>query len=240
MITDIVDVNRISSEAVGGGAAPPHTRWVVRDSARRLDETDRFDAFLHECESCDPESLAQFVALPPSSRPDIIDRLQAAQTAGACRLVRLCPGAEGHGYPLSDWLLSPLPEVAARLSLSLAIDYGDAATPPPWNDIYRFVRTYPDLAIVLLGISLDADLAYAAVLDAAPNVLVDTSRAGDSGCVAQVVRRFGNHRVVLGSGNGEGVTFEALTEVLDATELPAVTRTNATALQAGTWCEEYL
>jgi predicted TIM-barrel fold metal-dependent hydrolase len=239
VISDIVDVNRISSESIVG-AVPPRTRWVVRDSARRHDETDRFDAFLHECASCDPESLAQFVALPPSSRPDMIDRLRAAQTAGACRLVRLCPGTEGHGYPLSDWVLSPLPEVAERLSLSLAIDYGDASTPPPWADIYRFVRAYPDLAIVLLGVALHADLTYTAVLDAAPNVIVDTSRAGDGACVAQVVRRFGNHRVVLGSGHGDGVPFEALMEALDATELAAVTRTNAAALQAGTWREEYL
>lgn len=239
MIRDIVDVNRIVSGSIVG-AVPPYTRWVVRDSARRLDETDRFDAFLHECEWSDPHSIAQFVALPPSSRPGMIDRLRAAQSAGAGRVVRLCPGAQGHGYPLSDWVLSPLPEVAARLSLALAIDYGDASAPLPWDDIYRFVRAYPDLAIVLLGVALHTDLAYSALLDAAPNVLVDTSRAGDGAGVAEVVRRFGSHRVVLGSGHGDGARLEALTEELEPTELASVRIANAVALQAGTWCEEYL
>jgi len=236
---DVVDVNRIISDSVVR-PDPPYTRWVVRDSARRLDETDRFDAFLHECESSGPHSIAQFVALPPSSRPDMIDRLRAAQSAGASRVVRLCPGAQGHGYPLSDWVLTPLPEVAVRLSLGLAVDYGDASAPLPWDDIYRFVRAYPDLAVVLLGIALDADLAYAALLDAAPNVLVDTSRAGDGACVAEVVRRFGSHRVVLGSGQGDGVPLEALRKELHPTDLAAVRNTNAVALQAGTWCGENL
>lgn len=170
----------------------------------------------------------------------MIDRLHAALSAGASRVVRLCPGAQGHAYPLFDWVLSPLPEVAVRFSLALAVDFGDAGTPMPWDDIYRFVRAYPDLAIVLLGVALGADLSYPALLDFAPNVIVDTSRAGDGASVAEVVRRFGSHRVVVGSGHGDGVPLDALTEGLDPTDLAAVRNANAIALQAGTWCGEYL
>src|SRR4029077_11639884 len=114
VISEVIDVNLIAAEPLGAPIRP-HTRWVVHDSARRVDETDRFNAFLHECKSVDADSLAQFIALPPSSRSGMIDQLRGALAAGACHLVRLCPGLEGHGYPLSTWVLSPLPEVAARL-----------------------------------------------------------------------------------------------------------------------------
>lgn len=238
-MTSVVDVNRILADgSIRTGSQ--QSLWAVSNSSRRLDTTDMFESFLQECRHAGPTVLAQLVALPPSSRPDMIKRLCSAQQAGACPVVRLCPGAAGHGYPLADWVLSPLPETTARLSMALAIDYGEEPTAWAWDDVYRFARAYPGLAIVLLGVALDADRTCPALLDAAPNVLVDTSRASDGVTVRTILRRFGRHRVVFGTGLRGGVPLKSLEAILETPELEAVANSNARSLQAGTWSEEYL
>lgn len=133
-----------------------------------------------------------------------------AVTNNAGRVVRIRPGANGDGYPLLDWVLSPLPETCERENIGLAIDYVGAA--PPWDDVVRFSRAYPGLPIILVGAAIGQDGVIPAALDVAPNLVLALSAERDRNSLARLVERFGAHR---------------FTERLDA-------------FDAGTWREAHL
>ena len=114
----------------------------------------------------------------------------------AGRMVRVCPGPNGHGYPLLDWILSPLPESCERENLGLAIDYQGALI--PWDDVVRFARAFPALPMVLIGASIGEDGVIRAALDVAPNLILELSAPGGE-TLARLVDRFGSHRFTGGA-----------------------------------------
>jgi hypothetical protein len=127
--------------------------------------------------------------------PTVDGSLQHAldAVAGAAgRMVRLRPGPNGDGFPLVDWVLSPLPETCERENLGLVIDYQGAAI--PWDDVVRFSRAYPALPMVLIGASIGNDGVIPAALDAAPNLILELASAPVDEKVAALVARFGAHR----------------------------------------------
>lgn len=126
-----------------------------------------------------------------------------ARDAG--RIVRIRPGPNGDGYPLLDWVLSPLPETCERENLGLAIDYQGARI--PWDDVVRFSRAYPALPMVLIGASIGDDGVIPAALDVAPNLILEVSAAPDGESLAQLVDRFGAHRFTQSADAFEAGTW---------------------------------
>lgn len=108
------------------------------------------------------------------------------------RMIRISPGPNGDGYPLLDWVLSPLPETCERENLGLAINYQGAAI--PWDDVVRFARAYPALPMVLIGASIGNDKVIPAALDVAPNLILELSAGPGGEPPARLVDRFGAHR----------------------------------------------
>ena len=106
--------------------------------------------------------------------------------------VRIRPGPNGDGYPLVDWVLSPLPETCERENLGLAVDYRGAAI--PWDDVVRFSRAYPALPIVLVGAAIESDGVIPAALDLAPNLILELASALVGETLARLVHRYGAHR----------------------------------------------
>ncbi len=115
-----------------------------------------------------------------------------AVAGDAGRMLRIRPGPGGDGYPLVEWVLSPLPETCERENLGLAIDYRGAGI--PWEDVVRFSRAYPALPMVLVGASIGRDGVIPAALDAAPNLILELISAPADERLAGLVARFGAHR----------------------------------------------
>jgi len=115
-----------------------------------------------------------------------------AVAAGAGPMIRISPGSNGDGYPLLDWVLSPLPETCDRDDLGLAIDYRGAAI--PWDDVVRFARAHPALPIVLIGASIGGDGVLPAALDMTPNLILELASAPVDASATTLVARFGPHR----------------------------------------------
>jgi hypothetical protein len=127
--------------------------------------------------------------------PTVDGSLQQALDAVAAdtgRMLRISPGPNGDGYPLLDWVLSPLPETCERENLGLAIDYRGAAI--PWDEVVRFSRAYPALPIVLIGTSIGGDGVIPAALDMAPNLILELASAPVDAKGAGLIARFGAHR----------------------------------------------
>jgi hypothetical protein len=107
--------------------------------------------------------------------------------------VRIRPGPNGDGYPLVDWVLTPLPETCDRENLALAIDYQGARI--PWDDLVRFSRAYPSLPMVLSGASIGNDGVIPAALEVAPNLILEVAPlSARTEALDRLVARFGSHR----------------------------------------------
>jgi hypothetical protein len=208
--------------------------WVVNPLARRNDPA-AFDgatppiANVREC----------VVAMPESSG-DLPARVSAARAAGAPAVVWVCPGPDGHGYPMQSWAVSPIPEFCERENLALIVDPGD--TPEyPWADIVSFARAYPRLPIVTLGAPLVGPTTSRA-LDATPNLIFDISgldSTSDLAALAVVARGRGTHRLVYGSGDCD-IAATKIAAAFAAGDTVEIFSGNAARLDNGTWGSEFL
>jgi hypothetical protein len=213
--------------------------WV---SVRSADPQTIDALVLEACLELGNGVRAQVTALPPVTGSDAIDRVVDAIAGGACRAVRVAPGARGHRYPLADWVLTPLPEVCDREGLALAVDWGGSEH-IAWQEVVSFARAYPGLPLVLVGADLELDRAIPAALECAPNLVIELSALATVAPLAQLAARVGQHRFVYGSGGrADSGLLGAIREGdgLDDSTRTAVLAANADALGSGRWAAEFL
>jgi hypothetical protein len=181
----------------------------------------------------------QFVGAPSADPCSMIARLRAAIDAGAPRVVRLFPAGGGHGYPLEEWVLAPLPAICEREGYALALDYGADAN-VPIGEVARFARSAPEVPMVLLGTHLGVNLGAWRLLDRCPNVLMQLTPAGDADARVDAVRRFGAHRFVFGSRRFEIDSGMPQFGELTPHDRAAVFGGTARLLDHLRWREQYL
>lgn len=179
---------------------------------------------------------AQLTAFPPLSGYDSPARVIGMTRDGASRVIRLQP-AQRRGFPLRPWVLSPLPEHCEREGLALALDYWGADA-PDWVEVVEFARAYPPLPMVLLGRSLLNELAAPAALEAAPNLIVETSEFCPRLC--DLVSEFGAHRFIYGSGAFAATANQAAPAPAEDVAAERILVENARELESGRWREDYL
>jgi hypothetical protein len=205
--------------------------WVTPRAARTGDPAAG-DALAAVCDGIDTLQVMP-VLVPPTGAPGALERALRIAASAALRVVRLCP--RGHGYPLVDWTVSPLPELCARERMAMVLDF--APGDPPWRDIVDLARRHPALPLVVIGGPAGAVHTMPAVLDATANVLVDVSGHPDLRAIPALVAAFGSHRFVWGSGGKrEAVAGRSRLDGLG----DAILGSNAAALGAGTYTERFL
>jgi len=212
--------------------------WVI-DGRARSEDPARYEAM--DLASQDrTRRLRPCLVAMPGPLDELERRLADHRRAGAPAVIRICPGAQGHGYPLESWALSPLPEFAEREELALIVDYGAAEGGYPWSEVVKFARDYPRLPIAALGAPLDGPTA-ARALDATPNLILETSafigKAGSG--LSDLVRACGAYRFAHGSG-GARAPVSALVEAIEAGDAEIVLAGTADHLANGTWGSTYL
>jgi hypothetical protein len=239
-----IDVNLIVEEATGAELR----RWMelmaeqrvvgawVTPRAARTGDPAAGDALAAVCHGIDALKVVP-VLVPPTGAPGALERALRIAASAALRIVRLCP--HGHGYPLVDWMVSPLPELCARERMGMVLDFAPAD--PPWRDVVDLARRHPALPLVVIGGSAGATHTVPAVLDATANVLVDVSGHPDPGAIPGLVATFGSHRFVWGSGGSpEAMAGRSRLGALDEPGGAAILGGNAAALGAGTYAERFL
>ena len=232
----VVDVNRIVDLTGELADLPPgHEAWLVHDKSRHADPQEPDETLLKACGSLGIHCRAQLVLMPPFL-DDWAERGMHAGSSGACRMVRLCPGPKGHGYPLVDWVISPLPETCERENVALAIDYQDSGI--PWSEVVSFARAYPAVPMIVTGAAVGEDRTIQAALPVAPNLVIELSGLRTGQGLAPLVERFGAHRFVYGSG-GRGSETRIPRELAPSV-LEALVAGTADAIESGAWRETYL
>jgi len=214
--------------------------WAIDPRARRADPAV-FDDIGNTPSSTPLGSRACMIAMPGSVE-DLARRVALYRDAGAPAAVRICPGADGHGFPLEPWAVSPIPEFCDREGLALLVDFGgDTSWAYPWSDIVRFARLYPYLAVVALGAPLDGPVASRA-LDATSNLILETSAAvGEEGprILSRVSDMHGARRLVYGSGAG-GLAPREIIDQLPEADARVILAETADRLADASWAARHL
>jgi Amidohydrolase len=209
----VVDVNRIVGPVPTGDVPSA-------DAPGLLAELDRLaiDAacVVHSQDLYyDPTAMAELPADPRLIRVPVVvpGPLGTGVPAGA-RVVRMCP-AEHRFLLTAPHGIAVARELAeSTVSVLLALE----SVGP--GEIHRLATEVPSLRIVLINTGYRALRELADLMDAHPEVRVDTATLSGHLAVEWVVRRYGAHRVLFGTGapltDDAGPRFQ-----LDHLELPA-------------------
>jgi hypothetical protein len=224
MVIGSVDPRDVQRLASAGERAGLLGLWVTAEASRSTDPERPDDALIDACEAI-PALVPVPVLVPPTGFPRAHSRAVELMSGGAHRVVRLCPVT--HGYPLLDWVVSPIPELCARHGVALMLDFD--AGPVPWGGVVDFARMFPSLPLITLGADVARDRALPAVLDHALNLLMATG----SDDIEYLTATFGHHRFVWSGGSSEPTApCRGLPE--------AIASGNAEALWAGSYAGAHL
>jgi hypothetical protein len=127
--------------------------------------------------------------------------------------VRLFP--RSHNYPLSPWLLESLVEWLLTCGLPLFLWHEET----DWDSLHTFSGAFPELPVVLetqtRKILYHARPLFA-LLEARPNLCVETSNLVGPDFLGYAVRHFGAERLVFGSFLPQNDPLAALGMLLDS------------------------
>jgi len=247
MAPDAVDVNLVIDAAGCDAASQSQARlhgngissgWVTA-AASRTEDPEKHDELLARACERSPSLHPVPVLIPPTAVPGAYERARRLAATARCRVVRLCPS--GHGYPLADWVLSPLPELCEREGVALVLDFAPEAL--RWSETVAFARAYPALPMVVLDAEIGLDRALPAALDAAPNLLLHVAQLPSPEHLVRLADVYGTSRFVWGSGPpGAGAARESIAaaEGLGEEGRAAILHDNAQALQDGGYAERFL
>lgn len=236
----VIDVNRwLRTKVPSDDDGWLDEAWVI-DPRQRSQDPRLFELSLVEaCCARGPKLRPQLVAIPSSGR-ELEGRLAALRPAGGAAVARICLGAAGHGYPPELWAIAPLPELCDRERLALALDYPGPDQGGAWAEIVRLARTYPRLPIILLAAAIDRGWAADRALDAAPNLILETSAVDNPASLGRLVSEHGAYRFVFGSGAGRAGVEVIAAGVQGESDLEALIAGNADLLGTGRWGEAFL
>jgi predicted TIM-barrel fold metal-dependent hydrolase len=142
-----------------------------------------------------------WVVLPAATGEAPPEEAQVAQLlAAGGRAARLCPVA--HRLSLEPWEVDRLLGALAERRVPLLLDMDNAhwSEARPWRFVEWACRTYPRLPVVLLREPQANLRTLYALLDRAPNLVVETSYFQAHDGIAEVAARWGAARLVFGTG----------------------------------------
>ncbi len=212
--------------------------WVAAIEAREREADDLTDLLRAVCSGSVLSAIN--VLFPPSGITGTVTRFYELASDADCRIARLCPTT--HGYPLADWVVSPLPELCERFHFSLLLDFNHE--PIPWTDVVAFARAFPAVPMILLACRIGEERVIGAALDYAPNLLLELSKLTSTVALEELVSVYGHHRFVFGSGGSSHASRQIMSclqeTALDPATITAIVEGNARLLASGAYAERYL
>jgi hypothetical protein len=148
----------------------------------------------------------------------------AALAASNVRAVCLYPA--GQGYPLADWQCAALLGPLAEHRLLLLLELGEIGFP----ELHWLCAGYPTLRVVLLSTGYRVLRPLYALLEAHPNLYLDTSSLTNFGALEALCARFGADRLLFGTGqprsDGAGMVAALHYAALEMAQIEAIGATN--------------
>lgn len=150
-------------------------------SAALADEAD-----LYPCWVLLPPGTDEFP--PPAT-------LLATMAEEGVRAARLCPSPARHNFSLEPWCSGALLKVleGARVPLFLDLDETN------WSQVAALLATYPELPLVLTGVTYRIDRYLFPLLAQFPQLHIELSGYQGLHALENLVQRYGPERLLFGS-----------------------------------------
>lgn len=128
-----------------------------------------------------------------------VERMRASGVVMARMHPSTSPSA--HRFFLAPWVIGAMAEALAAADIPLALDFSlFRRAEPPWDQLHRLMVDHPALRIVLMDIQGRNNRTLYPLLEAFPNLLVQSAGLNVHRGIEDVVQRFGAQRIVFGSG----------------------------------------
>ena len=176
------------------------TLWLTPAKSRTAQPGAAYSELAAACDGS--VRLLPVPVLVPAEGRNAAGETAALVEQSRLSVARLCPTA--HGYPLADWVLSPLTEVCDAHGTALLLDFAPA--PIDWVTAVALARAYPTVPFVILDCNLSSELTSAAALDAALNLVLQAHPSTKADALERLVSTFGRRRFVRGSATAAFAT----------------------------------
>ncbi len=183
------------------------------------DEFTRGNDLVLEAARKHPDRLVSLCAINPRHGRFAVQEARRCLAAGA-KGIKLHPVLHG-SYPVSGEIVNPIMQVAEDAGVPVVThsDFNTRCCTP--YEVAHLAARFPKVTVVMLHMGIDPDgLTHIPdIVQAVPNLLVDTSQTPDlpHGVYVNSVRKLGAHRVSFGS-DGPIVSIEANLAKLAAAE----------------------
>ena len=152
-----------------------------------------------------PERLhACWVLLPHATHEmgvDSAEVLVERMLAAGVRAARLFPTQ--HRFSLSDWSAGPLLRALERHRVPVFIDFGNvhwSDRNTDWDALYHLLKAHARLPVVLVHEGIGSDRYLYPLMEAFPDLLLETSYYQPHRGIEAICRRFGHERLLFGTG----------------------------------------
>lgn len=114
------------------------------------------------------------------------------------RAVAMFPSAQDHGYSLADWNCGELFGTLESCRIPLFIGWDQFGG--EWNVLHALCAGYPQLPVVLTGVTYRLDRNLYPLLHKCGNLRLELSGYKVHNGIEEICARFSAHRVLFGSG----------------------------------------
>ena len=128
---------------------------------------------------------------------DAPDMLTDKMVSSGVKAAALFPSAGAHNFSLKRWSAGPLLDALAERRIPVIM--GSEQT-GGMEGLCEFALAYPKLTVIALNVNYRADRILFPAMEAAPNLVLETSTYKTYFGLQEFVKRFGAERLVFGSG----------------------------------------
>ena len=128
---------------------------------------------------------------------DAPDVLTEKMVSSGVKAAALFPSAGAHNFSLKKWSAGPLLDALAERRIPVLLGSEQVGV---MECLCEFALTYPKLTVIALNVNYRADRILFPAMEAAPNLVLETSTYKAFFAMQEFVKRFGAERLVFGSG----------------------------------------
>ena len=128
---------------------------------------------------------------------DAPDVLTEKMVSSGVKAAALFPSAGAHNFSLKRWSAGPLLDALAERRIPVLLGSEQVGG---MEGLCEFALAYPKLTVIALNVNYRADRILFPAMEAAPNLILETSTYKTYFGLQEFVKRFGAERLVFGSG----------------------------------------
>lgn len=170
---------------------------VLHSIAREHDAAFGNARLMNEIKGCG-QLIPVWAVMPHhTGEMDAPDLLTEKMVVSGVKAAALFPSAGAHNFSLKRWSAGPLLDALAERKIPVLLGSEQMGG---MEGLCEFALAYPKLTVIALNVNYRADRVLFPAMEAAPNLVLETSAYKTYFGLQEFVKRFGAERLVFGSG----------------------------------------